>query len=85
MAFRCGQVLPRSGATESYDSEAGATYSYDSSTREMVSYDTVDMALRKVTYLQGKSMGGAMWWEASGDRNTTDGSIIGNVSLWGPS
>lgn len=47
----------------------------------MVSYDTVDMALKKVSYVQNKTMGGAMWWEASGDKNTTEGSIIGNVSL----
>ncbi|KAB2578501.1 Chitinase [Lasiodiplodia theobromae] len=73
------KVLPRAGATEQYDSEAGATYSYDSSARVMVSYDTVDMALKKVSYVQNKTMGGAMWWEASGDKNTTEGSIIGNV------
>ncbi|EOD44862.1 hypothetical protein GTA08_BOTSDO12311 [Neofusicoccum parvum] len=73
------KALPRAGATEYYDEEAGATYSYDASAREMVSYDTVDMAKTKVSYIQQKALGGAMWWEASGDKNTTDGSIIGNV------
>lgn len=46
----------------------------------MVSYDTVDMAKTKVGYIQGKALGGAMWWESSGDKNGTDQSIISNVS-----
>lgn len=69
------KVLPRAGATETYDDVSGAVYSYDSSSKELISYDNVDMVKRKVTYLQGKGLGGSMFWEASGDR-TGDGSLI---------
>ncbi|KAI1763714.1 glycoside hydrolase family 18 protein [Hypoxylon sp. FL1150] len=69
------KVLPKSGATEIYDDAAGASYSYDSSAQELISYDNVAMVQRKITYLQGKGLGGSMFWEASGDRNDT-GSLI---------
>lgn len=72
------KVLP---ATASYDSEAGASYSYDAATRTMVSYDTVEAAGKKVEYMKSKNLGGAMWWEASGDRTVDDqGSLIGKVT-----
>jgi chitinase len=37
------------------------------------------MALTKVDYIKQNNLGGAMWWEVSGDR-TDEGSIITNVS-----
>ncbi|EKG15136.1 hypothetical protein MPH_07673 [Macrophomina phaseolina MS6] len=73
------KALPRPGATEYYDAEAGASYSYDGSSRTMVSYDTVGSAKTKVGYIQAKALGGAMWWESSGDKSGTDQSIISNV------
>jgi chitinase len=75
--------LPLPGATEYWDREAYATYSYDNSTGMLVSYDTVDMALTKVNYIKQNKLGGAMWWEVSGDRNDS-GSIISNVSTESP-
>ncbi|KAL7622139.1 Chitinase 4 [Parahypoxylon ruwenzoriense] len=69
------KVLPRAGASEQYDDAAGAIYSYDSGSKELISYDNVDMVNRKVAYLQGKGLGGSMFWEASGDR-TDSGSLI---------
>jgi chitinase len=72
--------LPLEGAQEYYDEEAGATYSYDEARREFVSYDTVAMALRKVEYIAQHKLGGAMWWEISGDRTDDSGSIVTNVS-----
>ena len=62
----------------SWDKEAYATYSYDNSTGMLISYDTVEMALTKVDYIKQNKLGGAMWWEVSGDR-TDNGSIITNV------
>ncbi|KAL5116826.1 Chitinase 4 [Pleosporales sp. CAS-2024a] len=70
--------LPLPGATEYFDSDAEATYSYDKSTGMLVSYDTVGMALTKAKFIQQNKLGGAMWWEVSGDRNDS-GSIITNV------
>jgi GH18 family chitinase len=72
--------LPLEGATEYWDEEAYATYSYDNSTGMLISYDTVELALTKVDYIQQNKLGGAMWWEVSGDK-TGGGSIITNVSL----
>jgi chitinase len=74
--------LPLPGAREYYDDEALATYSYDNSTGMLVSYDTVRMALTKVDYIKQNKLGGAMWWEVSGDRNDSN-SIISNVSIPG--
>ncbi|KAH7085407.1 glycoside hydrolase superfamily [Paraphoma chrysanthemicola] len=70
--------LPLEGATEYWDEEAYATYSYDNSTNMLVSYDTVEMALTKVGYIKQTKLGGAMWWEVSGDK-LGKGSIITNV------
>lgn len=73
------KVLPKSGATEYYDDIAGASYSYDSSTQELISYDTVGSVQKKTTWLLKEGLGGAMFWEASADRNGT-GSLIGTVA-----
>lgn len=70
------KVLPKAGATVSYDNVAKGYYSYDASTRELISFDTPDMVQQKVSYLKGKGMGGSMFWEASGDRKGS-GSLIG--------
>ncbi|KAF2641618.1 glycoside hydrolase family 18, chitinase [Massarina eburnea CBS 473.64] len=71
--------LPQSGAQEFFDQEAGATYSYDNSSRTLVTYDNLDMAMRKAEYIKNNGLGGAMWWELSGDRQD-QGSIVTGVS-----
>lgn len=70
------KVLPKAGAEVKYDEVSGATYSWDASTKELISYDTPDMIKKKVSYLKGLSLGGSMFWEASGDRTGSD-SLIG--------
>ncbi|KAL1957958.1 hypothetical protein VTO42DRAFT_5350 [Malbranchea cinnamomea] len=76
------KVLPQAGAKEHIDSIAnggsGASWSYDTGRRVMVSYDTVPMVEEKTKYIVDNKLGGAMWWEASGDRKGTkaDGSLI---------
>jgi hypothetical protein len=72
--------MPLPGSTVYWDKTAYATYSYDNSTGMLVSYDTVELALTKVDFIKQNNLGGAMWWEVSGDRNDS-GSIISNVSL----
>jgi chitinase len=74
------KALPQPGAQEHYDKESGATYSYDNATKTLISYDTLDMARRKVQYIKQKKLGGAMWWELSGDRQE-NGSIVTNVGF----
>jgi GH18 family chitinase len=72
------KALPQPGAQEHFDQESGATYSYDNSSKTLISYDTLDMARRKVEYIKYKGLGGAMWWELSGDKQDS-GSIVTNV------
>jgi chitinase len=46
----------------------------------MVSFDTPEVAKQKTHYLVDQKMGGAMWWETSGDRPITDSrSLIKTV------
>jgi chitinase len=73
------QALPRPGATEYHDYDAIASWSYDPTSKTMVTYDTPANAAAKVTYIQQRRLGGAMWWESSGDK-AGDGSLINIVS-----
>ncbi|KAK4206414.1 putative glycoside hydrolase family 18 protein [Rhypophila decipiens] len=68
-------TLPKAGATEINDTIAGAMYSYDPVSKELVSYDTVYSVKKKVEYIHSNGLGGAMFWEASGDRNDS-GSLV---------
>ena len=70
--------LPRPGAVEYCDPEAVACWSYDSENRLMVTYDTPYSAVAKADYIKQRNLGGAMWWDSSGDR-TDERSIISSV------
>jgi chitinase len=70
---------PGGGARELYDDVAHASYSFDNGTGELVSYDTVGSVRRKTEYLASKGLGGAVFWEASGDRQG-EGSLVGTVA-----
>ncbi|KAK3329589.1 glycoside hydrolase family 18 protein [Apodospora peruviana] len=71
--------LPRAGAQEGYDDVAKASYSYDPATKELISYDTVTSAVTKARYLSEKGLGGAVFWEASGDK-TGASSLVGTLA-----
>ncbi|KAK9235135.1 glycoside hydrolase superfamily [Lipomyces kononenkoae] len=74
------KVLPCPGATEYFDGHAIASYSYDPHKRVMITYDTPQCAKSKARYIRDKGLGGAMWWESSGDVSiSTDRSIIRTV------
>ncbi|RAK97577.1 endochitinase 1 precursor [Aspergillus ibericus CBS 121593] len=49
------------------DSGLGASWSFDAGKRKMVSFDSVEVAALKGDYIAGRRLGGAMWWELSGD------------------
>lgn len=77
------KALPRPGATEEIDTNAGAAWCYDPDSRTMVSYDNVQMSQIKADFIKQRGLGGAMWWESSGDKggktaNAADGSLIGS-------
>ncbi|KAK3354940.1 chitinase 1 precursor [Neurospora tetraspora] len=71
--------LPRPGAKEEYDNVAKASYSYDAASRELISYDNVLSALVKTKYIFLRGLGGAVFWEASGDK-TGAKSLIGTLA-----
>lgn len=68
--------LPRTGATEYYDSVADASYSYDGTAQELISYDNVHSTQVKSLYVRSKGLGGAMFWSADSDKNGTDSLIL---------
>ena len=74
------KALPHKGAKELIDQQSGASWSYDPEKRLMVSYDTPEVAKIKTEYIKQEKLGGAMWWESSGDKQGYD-SLIGKVSL----
>jgi chitinase len=78
------KALPREGAKEGYDKELGATWSYDKEKKLLISYDTVALAREKARYVLDKGLGGAMWWEASGDKKGQDSLISAVVSTFEP-
>lgn len=74
------KALPRPGAQVHIDDDACASYCFDASSKTMVSYDTPEIAKRKAHFIKKHHLGGAMWWESSGDKNGHE-SLIDTVSL----
>lgn len=73
------KALPQQGAKEMVDKKIGASWSFDAEKRLMVSYDTKELAQQKAEYIKKENLGGAMWWESSGDRKGEE-SLIATVS-----
>lgn len=72
--------LPRPGATEILDTKSGASGCYHPTQRDYVSYDTKPIAKQKADYIKENSLGGAMWWESSGDKTGGDSLISAVVA-----
>ncbi|EMD85470.1 glycoside hydrolase family 18 protein [Bipolaris maydis ATCC 48331] len=67
------KVLPLNNSGTAYASyEVGAAWTYNRKTRDLVSFDTPQVAQWKTQYIKAQQLGGAWWWEASGDRPVTD-------------
>ena len=49
----------------------------------MVSYDSPQIAAQKVQYIKHMGLGGAMWWESSGDHSPTHGESLINITVNG--
>ncbi|KAF4581199.1 glycoside hydrolase family 18 protein [Ophiocordyceps camponoti-floridani] len=60
--------LPLSGSKVSLDPRTGSAWSYDEATRQLVSHDTVESSKLKAAFVRREKLGGAFFWEASGDK-----------------
>jgi chitinase len=67
--------LPLPGAEVKTDHVAAASWSYDSSQRIIISFDTPSITVTKTKYIKVRGLGGAMWWESSGDKMGNDSLI----------
>ncbi|EME40351.1 glycoside hydrolase family 18 protein [Dothistroma septosporum NZE10] len=77
------KVLPLNGTLVSpvyHDDTIIASWCYSNRTRYMVSYDDPTVAKMKAQYINTHQLGGAMWWETSGDHPLNDSrSLIRTV------
>lgn len=73
------KALPKAGATMHFNEETSGTYSYDSASHELITFDDVKQANIKADYVKSNGLGGAMYWEASGDKSGSD-SIISSIA-----
>ncbi|KAF4964366.1 hypothetical protein FSARC_7691 [Fusarium sarcochroum] len=71
------KVLPRPGATQYFDSNVMATYTYDSKKRELVTFDNIASGKAKAGYISQNGLGGAFYWEASGDKSGSSSVVAG--------
>lgn len=69
------KALPLPGSTAGYDPNLVAAWCHNPTTGEWVSYDSPEAAARKAKWIGEKGLGGAMYWELSGDRKG-EGDIV---------
>ncbi|KAF4344462.1 endochitinase 1 [Fusarium beomiforme] len=69
--------LPQSGAKVTYNADLIATSSYESKKRELVTYDDLKSGQAKASYINQRNLGGAFFWEASGDKVGSQSIVSG--------
>lgn len=62
------RALPLPGSSLQHDAKAMAVWSYDPSKREMISFDDPIVTKWKAEWIIKENLGGAMFWELSGDK-----------------
>ena len=67
--------LPRPGAKVATRTDIIAMYTYDSKTTEYVTLDGGASVKLKATWLKNQKLGGAFFWEASGDKTGTSSLV----------
>lgn len=71
--------LPRPGSEVETDDKLGAAWTYDAKSRELVTFDNVQTTKMKANYIKSKGLGGAFFWEASGDKTGPE-SLVGAMA-----
>ncbi|KAF2848088.1 glycoside hydrolase family 18 protein [Plenodomus tracheiphilus IPT5] len=61
------KVLPLDGSKVYTDKETIASWSWDAAKKEFVSFDNPKVSIWKTEYLKQECLGGAWFWESSGD------------------
>jgi chitinase len=69
--------LPRPGAATTFNADLMASYTYDKTKRELVTMDDLKSAQAKAGYINQRNLGGAFYWEASGDRAGSASVVAG--------
>ncbi|RCI15665.1 putative chitinase [Ophiocordyceps polyrhachis-furcata BCC 54312] len=64
-----------SGSHVQVSKDVGAAWSYDEGKRMLVSHDTVQSTQFKAEYVRKLNLGGAFFWEASGDKTGPDSLV----------
>ncbi len=64
-------LINMKGYTRLWNDHAKAPYLFNSDTGEFVTYDDVESLDYKIKYLKAHGLGGAMFWEFTGDRKLT--------------
>ncbi|RDA83765.1 putative chitinase [Ophiocordyceps camponoti-leonardi (nom. inval.)] len=69
--------IPQSGSGShvQFSKDIGAAWSYDEAKRMLISHDNVQSTQLKAEYVRKQNLGGAFFWEASGDM-TGDESLV---------
>ncbi|WP_249435837.1 glycosyl hydrolase family 18 protein [Paenibacillus sp. Marseille-Q4541] len=63
--------INKNGYTRYWNDTAKVPFLYNASNKRFISYDDVESIGYKTSYIKNKNLGGAMFWELSGDRNKT--------------
>lgn len=63
--------INKNGYTRYWNDTAKVPYLYNATNKRFISYDDVESIGHKTAYIKSKGLGGAMFWELSGDRNKT--------------
>lgn len=72
--------LPMNGSSVYSDAQVVASWTYDKTSLMMVSFDSAEITVMKAHLIAQHNLGGAMWWEASGDASDNR-SLISTVGL----
>lgn len=74
--------LPQNGSKVYTDKETLSSWSWDPVKKQLVTFDNPKAAIWKTDYLKKEGLGGAWWWESSGDRAIgSDKSLVSTVSF----
>ena len=70
------KALPQPGTKILSDNAAVAEYTWDTTRKVIVSFDTVVVSNKKIQYIKDHGLGGAGFWELSGDKSGNQSLVI---------